>query len=474
VFLIGVTTFAFHKTLTSLLESTTEDALNGYVWMVPLAAVIAAVGVARRDRRELPIHDRQTDVIVGGLGLGLALMLQAILLQRYSLYFHLLRIDLAAMWFFITASTVMLFGLRPMIRFGAVFAVLLCMIPLPYQLAVIFFGGNRASAGIGTVWIAALAAAVSVGRTRTRAVLGAVAATIVGITALAAILVFTPDAPLLVFQMVPAGLAMVVAGLGLYFYSRRGGVRKRFVERAIQPLASRQILVGLSVVLVTGLAISLVNLPPQNQPHTQVEDVVVGKPLAAPAGWHVVEQRDFPWVRRMYGRDADVIRQRYVADRGRGEWDKFARPRTVVVDTTTTNLPFSLEVYPSTLMYDDRSARRSDPISVDLGHGVGASLITIVDDKRLLTYNVLSWDWGNEDSAQRVMVATVDNHEDHTVFPEPNGGLLPTLQTMFAVLFRGNQATWDSDPTFKDSGLLDEFGRGLVDAQFDRPGGLRS
>lgn len=469
LFLVAVTVFAFHKTLASLLESTIEGSLNGFVWMVPFATLFAAIGVARRDRIELPIHDRQTDVIVGGLGLGLAVMLQAILLQRYSLYFHLLRIDLAALWFFVTAGTVMLFGLRPVIRFGWTFMVMLCMLPLFYQLAVIFFGGNRSSAGVATVGIAAFATAVSVGRSWTRAILGAAVAALVGAVALLMIMVFAPNAPLFVYQTVPAMLAMVTGGLALYFYSRRG-LQKRFLERTIEPMASRQVWVGLSVVLVAGVGISMVDLPPQNQPHTHVDSMVLGPPLAAPAGWTLVEQRDFPWVRRIYGRDADLIRQRFVADAGNPRWDKLSRPRTVIVDTTTTYRPFALEAYPATVMYDQASARISDPLPIDLGHGIDGSLITIIDDKRLLTYNVLSWVWRNEGAAQRVMVATVDNHDDSKVFPDPNGGLLPTLRTMFSVFFRGNQAIWDSDPAYKDLDLLSSFGRALVDAQLERAG----
>lgn len=470
LFVLCVTVFAFHKTLASLLESTTQGSLNGFVWMVPIAAVLAAIGVTRRHRTELPIHDRQTDVIVGGLGLGLALMLQAVLLQRYSEYFHLLRIDLAAMWFFIVSSTVMVFGLRPVIRFRGVFQVLICMLPLFYQLAVIFLGGNRESAGIATAGIAAYATAVAVGRTRARWVVGGLAAAVVGVTVLGGLALLAPNASLFVFQMVPALVAMIIAGLGMYFYARRGGVRKRFLERTIEPLASRQIFAGLSVVLVSGIGISLINLPPQNQIHIHEDGMKFGQPLVAPAGWHLVEQYDFPWVRRIYGRDADLIRQRFVADTGNPQTDKLARPRTVVVDTTTTFLPFSLEVYPAEVMYDQSAARRSDPIVFDLGHGVEGSMITIVDDKRLLTYNVLSWVWRNETSAQRVMVATVDNHEDSRVFPEPNGGLLQTVRTMFAVFFRGKNAVWNSDPVYKDAGLLKEFGRGLVDAQLQRAG----
>ena len=113
-----LTVFAFHASLRSVVETTRSGGLGGYVWVVPVAAILAAIGVARRKRTELPIHDRQTDVIVGTMGLVLALLLHGVLLQRYALYFNLLRLDLVAMWTFVLSASVALFGLRPVIRFA--------------------------------------------------------------------------------------------------------------------------------------------------------------------------------------------------------------------------------------------------------------------------------------------------------------------------------------------------------------------
>lgn len=464
VLLAVVTLVAFHKTLISLAQSTAAGSLNGFVWLIPVAAVVAAIGVTRRDRVELPIHDRQTDIIVGIVGLSFALMLQFILLQRYAAYFHLLRIDLAAMWLFVTASSTILFGLRPVVRFIWVWALLLLSFPLGYHLSVIFLGGNKASAGFAALFIAAVATAVAVGRTPSRAVLGGFGALLVGLPVLALMAAFTPSAPLLAFQMVPALLAMSLGGLSLFFYSRRG-VPIRLLDRKIEPLAARQIWAGIPLVLASGVALSLVDMPASASKAVWEQGMTFGRALAAPAGWHQVEQSDYRWVRRVYGHDAILIRQRFVADVGNPEWDKLSRPRTVVVDAVSTARPFSLLTYPQVVLYDDSSSRVSDPRFIDLGHGVTGSLVTVVDDRRLVTYNLMSWTWRNADSAQRVTVAAVDNHEDETVFPEPRGGFNSSLRTMVSVFFRGNQATWDSDPTYKDAALLTSFGRGLVDAQ---------
>lgn len=463
IFLALTTAFAFRKTILNLIVSTEAGSLNGYIWLMPVAAVVAAIGVARRERTELPIHDRQTDVIVGILALGFALLLQGVLLHRYELYFHLLRIDIVAMWFFLAGSCVILFGLRPVIRFAGVWLLLTMSFPIGYHLSVIAFGGNRASAGVASLVIAAVATAVSVGRTPNRALAGALGALVVGSIALAMMTAFTPDAPLLAFQLGPASLSMVLVGLVLYLFARRG-LPKRLLGRKLEPLAARQIWAGMPLVLIAAVCLSLVNLPVSAAP-IPVADMAFGHPLVPPAGWHQTDEVQYHWVQRVYGRDANLIRQKFVADAGNPNWDKFARPRTVVVDSTSTWHPFSLQVYPTTMLYDEASSRISDPRSVDLGNGVVGAMVTVVDDKRFLTYNLLTWTWGEHDSAQRVVVAAVDNHEADAVFPEPAGGFNATLRTMFSILFRGNQATWDSDPTFKDEELLTDFGTTLVETQ---------
>src|SRR5829696_4237253 len=116
-FIGGLTIAAFWASLVSLAMTTRGGGLNGYLWMVPVAAILAAQGVARRPRTELPIHDRQTDIIVGIMGLVFALLLHGVLLQRYALYFHLLRLDFLAMYVFVLSSAIVLFGLRPVSRF---------------------------------------------------------------------------------------------------------------------------------------------------------------------------------------------------------------------------------------------------------------------------------------------------------------------------------------------------------------------
>lgn len=461
-----ITLLAFHDTLLNLVETTRAGGLNGFVWLVPVAAVMAAFGVAHRERTQPPIHDRQTDIIVGAMGLSLALMLHGVLMPRYAMYFDLLRLDLLAMWLFVTSAGIVLFGLRPVMRFHWVWFLLGAVFALPYHLAVILLGGSRFAAGFVTLAIASAATGISVGRHTARGWRGNAATWVVGSAVLFVMAAFFPDSSLLAYQMVPALSSIAAVSIATFLIARRGAP-KRILDRRIEPLAAREVWAGLALVLSVGVVLALIPLPATANPRPppRFDDMTFGRPLVAPTGWTVTEQRDYDFVTRLHGSDAVLIRQTMVADAGNPQWDKFARPRTVVVDSTSTWRPFSLNVYSARLLYDLSAARISDPLSVDLGNGVSGFLVTVVDDRLLLTWNVLQFSWRNEGSAQRVLVIAVDNHEPDAYFPEPAGGLGSTLNSLFTLLLRGNAALSDRTPKHKDADLLTTFGRGLVAAQ---------
>ncbi|MGZ4527385.1 MAG: hypothetical protein ACXVX7_13220 [Mycobacterium sp.] len=463
---------AFWPSITSLAETARADGFNSYIWMVPAAAILAAQGVARRPRTELPIHDRQTDVIVGFMGLVLALLLHAILLQRYALYFHLLRLDFLAMYVFVLSSAIVLFGLRPVARFAAVWVLLLTMFALPYQIAVILLGGNRIAAGVATLAIAGGATGIAVGRTLRRGWVGGLAAWGVGLAVLVVLAVFFPHAPVLVYQEVPSLTATALVGFVMFVLARRGE-SKRFLSRKVEPLAAGQVLAGLPLILVVAVLLAMVKLPVIPAPPTaRFAGLQMSGPLNPPAGWHITDTADYPWVRRLYGRIGHLTRQRMVADVGNPQWDKLSRPRTVVVDNVVTDRPMSFSVYPAKVLYDVTATRLSEPRRIELGYGVIGQAVTVVDDHLLVTWNMVQWTWRNKDSVQRIVLISVDNHEDSAPFPSPSGALLPTLSTLFTVLFRGNSAVDDRSPTFKDIDLLTEFGRQLVRAQLEPLGRL--
>lgn len=470
-FIATVTGVAFHRSLASMVATTSNGGIGGYVWTVPTAAVLVAIAIARRKRTELPIHDRQTDIIVGSMGFGLALLVQSVLLPRYALYFHLLRLDLVAMWLFVICSAVVLFGLRPVVRFAWVWALLLLVFSLPYYLTVITLGGTKMAAGAATLLIAGLGSAIACGRTFRRAVLGSLAAWIVGSSVLVAIVVFVPEAPILVYQQVPALTAICVVGISM-FYLARWGQAKRVLDRKVEPLAAKQVWASLPLVIVVALALSFFRLPtfPNSVifPRESHYPLVSGMSLVAPAGWTTVGVDMRTPLTRLFGPDAVLVRQRITANVGNPKWDKMGRPRTVVVDSTVSERPYSLETYPGRVLYGLTGARISEVRRVDLGMGVVGNLISVVDDELLITWNSLQFAWGDMHVAQRVTIFAVDNHDPDAPFPQPTQNLFPMMRTLMTLLFRGNAALDQRTPSFKDADMLSQFGRALVAAQLGR------
>src|ERR1700754_1706312 len=85
--ILALTIIAFHSSVASLVQTTRGGGLGGFVWTVVVGGILGALVISRWHRPELPIHDRQTDVIVGTMGLVLALLINGVLLGRYALYF---------------------------------------------------------------------------------------------------------------------------------------------------------------------------------------------------------------------------------------------------------------------------------------------------------------------------------------------------------------------------------------------------
>ncbi|WP_197382434.1 hypothetical protein [Mycolicibacterium mengxianglii] len=471
--ILASTAVAYHETFASLARTTNSDGIGGYVWTVPGAAALAAIGVARRPRNELPIHDRQTDIIVGSMGLVMAVLVQGVLLQRFGLYFHLLRLDLLSMYLYVLSASVILFGLRPVSRFAYVWGLLFYVFSLPYYVTVILLGGGKLAAGAATMVIGALGTGIAVGRTALRGFWGSVCAWLVAFAVLMGLWVLFPDAPLLVYQQVPVYSAIIVVCTVMFLRARRG-VPKAFLERGVEPLAAKQVWAGVPVVVCTALILALVALPPEAQ--TSVvnreapRELGFGQPLVAPEGWETTGRTNYRQARRMYGENTVLVRQEMTATDGDPRFDKFARPRTLMVDSIASNRPFTFDVYPGRVLYDLTAARLSPTREVDLGHGVTGQLLSVVDDKLLVTWNSLRFAWGDEHLAQRVSVFAVDNHEPGAPFPQPSQNLLLTIRTLFTMLLRGNAVLDQQAPTFKDAELLTEFGRRLVAAQFTPSG----
>ncbi|WP_020108704.1 hypothetical protein [Nocardia sp. 348MFTsu5.1] len=463
---IGVLTLvAFWPSFDSLMEETFSGAIVGYVLAIPFLTLVAAQGVARRRDAELPIHDRQTDLIVGFMGMVLALLVKGVLLERYADQYHLLRLDMLAMWLFVVSASVTMFGLRPVARFAWVWLLLLAAFPIGFRILVISLGGTRYAAGFVMVLLAAAATALAVGRTRRRGFVGAAATAVLGSAIVLGMMLLFPDARVIAYELIPSLTATSVVCSVMYLSSRRGETKAPF-NGPINSLSAKTIQLAGALVLVFAVLLALISPPTSSAPPVYREDALeFGTPLIAPTGWQTTDTSEFDFVKRFFGRDSTLIRQYMTAEEGNPAWDKLSRPRTVVVDSVTSPSPVSFTVYPDSVIYDMKAVRTSEGREVDLGNGVVGEMFTVIDDTLHVTWTKLTWTWRNKSQAQRVTLLTVDNHDPGAPFPEPEDALVSNLNTVFMVLIRGNSVATDDDPDFKDAGLLTVFGRDLVATQ---------
>lgn len=466
-----LTVLAFRSSLRDLLHTTAAGGLVGFVWLLLPAAALAAIGIDLRRRAEPPINDRQTDIIVGVMALVLAVVVQGTLVPRYAEFFHLLRLDLLAMWLFVVGANIVLFGVRPVSRYLPVWLLLALAFLLPYQTLVIVFGGGRFAAGLAALVVASAATAISVGRTRTRAVLGAAATFAVGLLVLALL----GDVPLLAYQVVPSGIGMGLVCAAFLLYSRRGQPLATLVHH-IEPPVAKQVWAGIPLVLAAALALALIPLPAQRSAtvisREAPGELAAGQGLVAPPGWSILQTTESS-VQGFYGDGAELVRQKMIADVGDPRFDKLSAPRILMVDSIVSDQPFSFDAYPGHIFYDTSGTRLSSPRDVDLGNGVAGVMVSAIDDRLLVTWDVLRFARGSDEEDQLVQIFAVDNHLLDAPFPEAGHGVPSTLRMMFTVLFRGNAAAAQRSPLFKDAELLTEFGRALVAAQLE-PQGSRS
>ncbi len=466
VAIIVMTGIAYHKTIAAVVIEMGAQTLLVYLPVAMFLVFAAALGVSLRNDDELPIYDRQTDVIVGGVLLILAVSLQAMLNERYSGVYLAVHIDLLSMWTFVLGAFVLVFGIRPTARYRWVWLLGLSVFPLPFRVLVLAFGSERYASGIAVLLLAIACSAVAVGRSRSRAAVGALMAAASGGAVLALIAVLRPDFPRFGYMAVPSLVAMLSTGAVMYVDQRRdSGSLRPYPHRRVNNLTAANVWTGVVMLAVASILISLARVPSVRvQNGVAVEGLPMDLPLEAPVGWRQVDMTPLGFD-RLYGSHARSVRQTIVQTRGDLRYDKSARPRYVVVDTVVTDRPITLDVYLPPIVYDTTDDRTSAKRFVDLGHAITGTLQTVVDDKRVLTFNRLSWRWHNNSETMQVTLFSVDNHLPGAPFPQPARGPLQVINPLVTILLRGNAVTVDETPSFKDEDLLTSTARGIVDTR---------
>jgi exosortase len=129
---IGIISFAFHYSLSTLLRSLKEQTPLAYLGLVPIISVLLAAAMIRPGADEPPIHDRQVDYILGVPMLLAALSLLIFMPIHMSTLYWLYRVDLLALPIFAAGIVTILFGIRTLWRIRIAVAFLILAWPLPY------------------------------------------------------------------------------------------------------------------------------------------------------------------------------------------------------------------------------------------------------------------------------------------------------------------------------------------------------
>ena len=219
----------FWPTWTKLWQSTASGTAIGYVFALPLLCLVAAVGTDLRRGPELPIHDRETDKIVGCIGLFVALGLQS---APATAFRRDLRTDAyrrhRSLGIRLERSGSDVRASVRSIGTGQSGWSRSSLAPLHYRAIATEMGGTRFDYSVLMVLVASAATTIAVSRTWRRGAIAFVAATVLGVVILYFTIQKYPTAPLFAVQLFPAlGTAIVVGG-AFYLYERRGKSLKPF------------------------------------------------------------------------------------------------------------------------------------------------------------------------------------------------------------------------------------------------------
>lgn len=470
-FIATVTVLGFWHTLAALAAGMEALSLTTYLPAALVLVLIAAGGVSLRFHSELPIYDRQTDVIVGGVLLLVALAMSGLMTGRFAQTYLFSQIDVLPMGVFVVGSCIMLFGLRPAGRYRWVWVLGLFFMPAPYRLVVLSLGGSNAAAAAVMIAFTGAATAVATGRTRRRGLTAALIAMMTGVATVVALLVFT-DAKTFVYQTVPSLTGAIVACAVMYVDHRRGLDSWAPLSRPSESLKVRTPVRSGLFILAVATGIFFVPIPVYNlSAGPLIHGFDTRDEVPIPAGWRLESAETYGWVSRLYGPRASLTRDYLVQNAGSPLWDNESRPRRIVVDSIVTDRPGSLAVYPPSFVYRTSKFRTSNPQLIDLPAGLTGKLRTVIDDEHFLTYNLLSWIWRDSRLTERVTLMSVDDHRPTAVFLRPESSLGGNVAAMFTILFRGNAVTQDSAPQFKDRALLLGLADQIIAAQTDSPPG---
>ncbi|MGW0182942.1 hypothetical protein [Nocardia sp. NPDC003345] len=463
--LVVLTVLAFRRTLVDIWSGASDGTSIGYLLVLAISALAPVLGVRRRGRPVLPIHDRETDVIVGVIGLLIALAVQRLLLPRYAPFYELFHYDVLALVLFVLSGSVLLFGLRATARYWAVWVLLLVVNPVFYRLLAIALGGGRFAYTFVLIVTTSLCLSYGFLRGRGR---------VIGVAALA-IAVDSAVFALVTLRFPELRISVVLGGVLPVTAVVVGACALLLREPLIPPAGGPRVDIPTerpwySVAALAAVAVVLTLTP---LPKPEGENVAAGPPyqgetgLVVPPGWRETGLQEMDWPAHYFSSDSTFLRQTIRTRQPNPDWDVIGRNRTAQIDLLTVRYGAALDITPTLLSYDLRHSRVSNPPrSVPIGRDITAAMYSIVDEQIHLTWNYLTFVW-RRDAAhiQRVTVMTVDNHEPDAYFLPPQPTLAGFTGGTIALLARGVSALTDAEPEFKDADLLTTLARELVEVQ---------
>lgn len=471
--LLGATTVTFHRSVSSVLADVGQGGLQ-YVPAVWIYAVVAAIWTHGRAARSIDIHDRETDVIVGLMCCGFAVLSATLLGEPLSGVFYLWRIDLLMMYVFTFGGSIVLFGLRRTLYYRWAWLVLLLGWPLVGRVVLYTIGDGRTLA-LAILHLAVVVfAQIQLRRPTDRGwFLAPALSAVVGMAMIPLLDLFDHPGRLVVPALTACGIGLAVPAV------RVARARIRAAEPllswpTVQPPIVRRPW-GAVIVLALITMLGAITIPP---PPTVASPVAVPVDPAAsepgpiaPPGWRLVSDVDYPEPTQFFGSGATWRRYGIEATSSATEPDAVdpqGRYRTVMVDVLTTRRPRSLVTFPVVVTYPMGSLDLSGDESVRLRSGVTASVDAAVDTRQQLTWTLASFTIeipsqlavtdgvlrGEERVYQRVTLIAVDNHQPDAPFPEPTNALLDSIRAAAANIVRGSAGGGSSTAEAKDVDLL--------------------
>ena len=474
LFIVVVTAVTFRGSLTSVVEDIAAGGAIVQVCCPVVTAVAAAFAVRRRGRRMLPIHDRETDIIVGVAALALAVSSASLLAPRLAAVYYLWRLDLLFVWLFVFGAAVLMFGLRPTTHYRVAWLVLALIWPFPVRVVTLSLTNDLRLVAAIELLVAVFV--IDYGRRpddRLRR-LPTVVAAILGAGAVALVPAARPAA----LVVVPTVVALF-AGLA---------TRRVTAGRVTSPAATRALVVTRAPRAALGLAVGgvvasfLIPGPPaQVAPSVPTVHRTAYAPgqFVPATGWQVVSAEDIESTRKYFGVTSSWTRTQLVSTGPR--WvDPAGRQRHVVTDVLTVPRASTLITFPVTTTYPMGDLRLGPQLTVDLGDGVSAQTYGAVDESRQLTWTLLTFTWtlpaavarppqpgdsvGPDDTlTQRVTLMAVDDHRPGAPFPEPAAAVGNSVRAVLTRIVRGDQSQLAAAGSAKDTAMLVSVGRGIVE-----------